>query len=63
MFSRRAPTNPAKLTIKTMAPNIINTNDTLSIISYTVSTFTKPVALYLSQNAYNPIAINNDPNN
>ena len=37
IFSRKAPIHPAKLTIKTMPPNIINTNARLKITSNTFS--------------------------
>lgn len=61
VFSLRAPTHPAKLTMKITPPAITITREMFKITSYTVSTFTKPVACHLSTNAYNPTPINSPP--
>lgn len=63
VFSRNAPTHPAKLTTKTTAPAITITSEILRITSYTFSTLTEPVACHLSTNAYKPTPIRSPPNN
>lgn len=51
VFSRKAPTQPAKLTIKTTPPAITITKEIFNTTSYTFSTLTDPVACHLSTNA------------
>ena len=63
VFSRNAPTHPAKLTTKTTPPAITITSEILRITSYTFSTLTEPVACHLSTNAYKPTPIRSPPNN
>lgn len=63
VFSLKAPTHPAKLTINTTPPMITITSDIFNITSYTVSNFTHPVNCHLSTKAYKPIPINKPPNN